>query len=123
MDRVERVLAAVAPARQAPEFADASLAFLQQLVTLDVLRRRDELAMNRRERRHLLGEVLAGEGTPDELRARLADQGFDHDTCGARGGRRARAAPAPPRGSAQAKTRANAKAARPTGCCAPSTTA
>ena len=53
---------------------------MQQLVTLDVLRRRDELAMYRRERRHLLGEVLAGEGTPDELRARLADQGFDHDS-------------------------------------------
>jgi sugar diacid utilization regulator len=80
MDRVERVLAAVAPSRQAPEFADASLSFLQQLVTLDVLHRRDELAMNRRERRHLLGDVLAGEGTPDELRARLADQGFDHDS-------------------------------------------
>ena len=79
-DRLERVLSAVAPSRQAPEFADASLSFLQQLVTLDVLHRRDELARSRRERRRLLADVLAGEGAPDELRARLAEQGFD-DRC------------------------------------------
>ena len=103
MDRVERVLAAVAPARQAPEFADASLAFLQQLVTLDVLRRRDELAMDRRERRHLLGEVLAGDGTPDELRARLADQGFDHDSVWRVVVVEPRAAPAPPEGAPSAR--------------------
>jgi sugar diacid utilization regulator len=103
MDRVERVLAAVAPARQAPEFADASLAFLQQLVTLDVLRRRDELAMDRRERRHLLGELLAGDGTPDELRARLADQGFDHDSVWRVVVVELRAAPAPPEGALSAR--------------------
>ncbi len=103
MDRVERVLAAVAPARQAPEFADASLAFLQQLVTLDVLRRRDELAMDRRERRHLLGEVLAGDGAPDELRARLAEQGFDHDSVWRVAVVELRAAPAAPEGAPSAR--------------------
>ena len=77
MDRVERILAAVTPNRRAPEFTDASLSFLQQLVTLDVLHRRDELARSRRERRRLLGDVLAGESAPDELRARLAEQGLD----------------------------------------------
>ena len=48
MNRVERVLAAVASPRQSTEFAGASLSFLQQLVTLDLLRRRDELRMRRR---------------------------------------------------------------------------
>ena len=79
MDRVERVLTAVAPHRQAPEFAGASLSFLQQLVTLDVLHRRDELASSRRERRRLLGDVVAGQGAPDELWARLQEQGFDNE--------------------------------------------
>ena len=77
MDRVERVLAAVAAGGEASEFADASLSFLQQLVTLDVLRHRDELAMRRRERQRLLRDVLTGVGTPDELTSRLQDQGFD----------------------------------------------
>jgi sugar diacid utilization regulator len=77
LDRVERVLSALAPSRRAPEFADASLSFLQQLVTLDVLHRRDELARSRRERRRLLGDLLTGGSAPDELRARLAEQGFD----------------------------------------------
>jgi len=77
LDRVERVLAAAASGRQPPEFADASLSFLQQLVTLDVLRRRDELAMRQRERRRLLRDVLAGGGASDELSSRLQEQGFD----------------------------------------------
>ena len=64
MDRVERVLAAVASQRQPAEFAGASLLFLQQLVTLDLLRHRDELRMRRRVRRGLLRDILAGEGSP-----------------------------------------------------------
>jgi len=77
MNRVERVLAAVASPRQSTEFAGASLSFLQQLVTLDLLRRRDELRMRRRVRRGLLRDLLAGEGAADELRIRLQEQGFD----------------------------------------------
>ena len=80
MDRVERVLAAVASHRQPTEFAGASLLFLQQLVTLDLLRRRDELRMRRRVRRGLLRDVLAGDGVADEMRIRLQEQGFDEDT-------------------------------------------
>ena len=79
MGRVERVLAAVTPRRQASEFAGASLLFLQQLVTLNLLRGRDELRMRRRLRRGLLQDVLAGDGTPDELRVRLQAQGFDDE--------------------------------------------
>ena len=77
MNHVERVLAAVASQRQPTAFAAASLLFLQQLVTLDLLRSRDELRMRRRVRRGLLRDILAGDGTPDELRIRLQGQGFD----------------------------------------------
>ncbi len=80
MDRVERVLAAVASPRQPTDFAGASLSFLQQLVTLDLLRRRDELRMRRRVRRGLLRDLLAGDGDADELRIRLQEQGFDEES-------------------------------------------
>ena len=70
MDRVERVLAA-ASQRQPKEFAAASLLFLQQLVTLDLLHHRDELRMRRRVRRGLLGDVLAGNGSADEMVQRV----------------------------------------------------
>ena len=80
MDRVERVLAAVASRRQPTEFAGASLLFLQQLVTLDLLHSRDELRMRRRVRRGLLRDVLAGDGAADELRIRLQEQGFDEES-------------------------------------------
>lgn len=78
MDRIERVLAAVVPRQQSTEFANASLMFLQQLVALDLLHRRDEMRMRRRVRRGLLRDVLAGEGAPAELRVRLEEQGFDN---------------------------------------------
>jgi sugar diacid utilization regulator len=79
LDRVERVLAAVASHGQPTELAAASLSFLQQLATLDVLRRRDELTMRRRARRTLLRDVLAGDGLPDELATRLREQGVDQE--------------------------------------------
>ncbi len=79
MGRVERVLAAVTTRHRPSEFAGASLLFLQQLVTLDLLRGKDELRMRRRLRRGLLQDVLNGEGTTDELRVRLQAQGFDDD--------------------------------------------
>jgi sugar diacid utilization regulator len=77
MDRVERVLAALAPSRQSAELAAASLLFLQQLVTLDLLHHKDELRMRRRLRRGLLRDLLAGTGAADELRIRMEEQGFD----------------------------------------------
>ncbi len=77
MDRVERVLAARASRRRPTEFADASLVFLQQLVALDLLRNRDELTMRQGARRRLLRDVLAGDGSADDLRRRLEEQGLD----------------------------------------------
>jgi DNA-binding PucR family transcriptional regulator len=80
MDHVERVLAAVTSHRRPTAFAGASLLFLQQLVTLDLLRGRDELRMRRRVRRGLLRDLLAGDGTPEQLRIRLQAQGFDEES-------------------------------------------
>ena len=79
MGRVERVLAAKIGRHRPSEFAGASLVFMQQLVTLDLLRGKDELRMRRRLRRGLLHDVLNGDGTPDELRVRLQAQGFADD--------------------------------------------
>jgi DNA-binding PucR family transcriptional regulator len=76
-NHAERVLAAVASRPQPAAFAGASLLFLQQLVTLDLLRGRDELRMRRRVRRGLLRDVLSGKAAPDELLVRLQAQGFD----------------------------------------------
>jgi len=80
MGRVERVLAAVAGAQGTTKFADASLRLLQQLVTLDLLRGRDELRMRRRLRRGLLHDILAGDGRLDDLKVRLQAQGFDDES-------------------------------------------
>ncbi|HTX70163.1 MAG TPA: helix-turn-helix domain-containing protein [Thermoleophilia bacterium] len=76
MDRVERVLAAVVSRRQPSDFAAVSLLYLQQLVTLELLRKRDELRMRRRLRRGLLRDVLAARGAAQDLRIRLQEQGF-----------------------------------------------
>ena len=80
MGRVERVLAAATARSRPTEFAGASLLFLQQLVTLDLLRGKDELRMRRRLRRGLLRDVLAGDDAPDQLRIRLQAQGFDDES-------------------------------------------
>ena len=79
MDRAERVLAAVVSRREPSDFAAASLLYLQQLVTLELLRRRDELKMRRRERRGLLRDILAGRSPARDLRMRLEEQGFSAD--------------------------------------------
>jgi len=80
MGRAERVLAAATARSRPTEFAGASLLFLQQLVTLDLLRGKDELRMRRRLRRGLLRDVLAGDDAPDQLRIRLQAQGFDDES-------------------------------------------
>ena len=79
MGRAERVLAAATARSRPTEFAGASLLFLQQLVTLDLLRGKDELRMRRRLRRGLLRDVLAGDEA-DQLRIRLQAQGFDDES-------------------------------------------
>ena len=80
MGQAERVLAAATTRPRPTEFAGASLLLLQQLVTLDLLRGRDELRMRRRLRRGLLLDVLAGDEAPDELRIGLQAQGFDDES-------------------------------------------
>jgi DNA-binding PucR family transcriptional regulator len=80
MGRAERVLAAASARSRPTDFAGASLLFLQQLVTLDLLRGKDELRMRRRLRRGLLRDVLAGDEAPDQLRIRLQAQGFDDES-------------------------------------------
>jgi DNA-binding PucR family transcriptional regulator len=77
MGHAERVLAAATTRPRPSELAGASLLFLQQLVTLDLLRGKDELRMRRRLRRGLLRDVLSGDAAPDQLRIRLQEQGFD----------------------------------------------
>ena len=117
MNRVERVLAAVASPRQSTDFAGASLSFLQQLVTLDLLRRRDELRMRRRVRRGLLRDLLAGEGAADDLRIRLQEQGFDEKSAL----RIAVVEPAPPRAEPGDASSGRAAERVPGGCSARST--
>jgi DNA-binding PucR family transcriptional regulator len=80
MGHAERVLAAATTRPRPTELAGASLLFLQQLVTLDLLRGKDELRMRRRLRRGLLRDVLAGDGEQDRLRIRLQEQGFDDES-------------------------------------------
>jgi DNA-binding PucR family transcriptional regulator len=80
MGRTERVLAAATTRPRPGEIAGPSLLFLQQLVTLDLLRGRDELRMRRRLRRGLLHDVLGGDGAPEQLRIRLQEQGFDDES-------------------------------------------
>ena len=77
MDRVERVIAAVAAQPRRTGFTDASLSFLQQLAILDALHRGSELAHDRREGERLLHDVLTGEGAAAELDGRLQGHGFD----------------------------------------------
>ncbi|HMK93312.1 MAG TPA: helix-turn-helix domain-containing protein, partial [Thermoleophilia bacterium] len=80
LGRAERVLAAATTRPRPPELAGASLLFLQQLVTLDLLRGKDELRMRRRLRRGLLRDILAGDAPAHQLRVRLQEQGFDDET-------------------------------------------
>jgi len=75
--RVERVIAAASSPTISSEFVDTALSFLEQLVALDLLRRRDEIASTRRERQHLLRDFLFGDEPPVELEARLKAAAVD----------------------------------------------
>ncbi len=79
MDRVERVIAAVAAQPRRTGFTDASLSFLQQLAILDALHHRTELAQDRRERERLLHDLLTGAQPAAELDGRLHQHGFDDE--------------------------------------------
>ena len=77
--RVERILAAAPPQGQTSEFTETSLTFLQGLLTLELLRRRDELAAQRRTRQHFLREFLSPREPSGDLVQRLGEQGLRLD--------------------------------------------
>ena len=77
--RVERILAAAPPLGQTSEFTEMSLSFLQGLLTIELLRRRDELAAQRRMRQHLLREFVSPREPSGDLVERLKDQGMTLD--------------------------------------------
>ncbi len=75
--RVERLIVAQASRTESSVFADMALSFLQRLIALDLLKRRDEIVATRRLRRRLLRDLLSGAGTPEELTALVAEHGVD----------------------------------------------
>ena len=77
--KVERLVVASAAHTSSTEFVDTALSFLQRLITLDLLKRRDEIVATRRLRRRLLRDLLDGSSAPDELTALVADHGVDLD--------------------------------------------
>jgi len=77
--KLEVLIAASAERTSSTEFVDTALSFLQRLITLDLLKRRDEIVATRRLRRRLLRDLLKGSSAPDELIALVADHGVDLD--------------------------------------------
>lgn len=75
--KVERLVVAVASQTESSVFADMALSFLQRLIALDLLKRRDEIVATRRLRRRLLRDLLSGSGTEDELPALVWEHGVD----------------------------------------------
>ena len=75
--KLERLVVASAARASSTEFVDTALSFLQRLITLDLLKRRDEIVATRRLRRRLLRDLLDGAGAPDELTALVAEHGVD----------------------------------------------
>lgn len=75
--KLERLIVAAASQTSSSEFVDMALSFLQRLIALDLLKRRDEIVATRRLRRRLLRDLLDGAGAPDELTALVAEHGVD----------------------------------------------
>lgn len=75
--KLERLVVAEASQTSSSEFVDMALSFLQRLITLDLLKRRDEIVATRRLRRRLLRDLLTGAGAPDELTALVAEHGVE----------------------------------------------
>jgi sugar diacid utilization regulator len=73
--KVERLVVAQASRTASSVFADMALSFLQRLISLDLLKRRDEIVATRRLRRRLLRDLLTGAGTPEELTALVEEHG------------------------------------------------
>ena len=75
--KLEVLIVASAEQTSSTEFVDTALSFLQRLITLDLLKQRDEIVATRRLRRRLLRDLLDGGTAPDELTALVADHGVD----------------------------------------------
>lgn len=75
--KVERLIVALASQTSSSVFADMALSFLQRLIALDLLKRRDEIVATRRLRRRLLRDLLTGGGPPEELTALVMEHGVD----------------------------------------------
>ena len=75
--KVERLLVAGVQHTSSTEFAHMALSFLQRLVTLDLLRRRDEIVATQRLRQRLLRELVSGTSTAEELTAWVSEHGLD----------------------------------------------
>ena len=75
--KVERLLVTLAAPTASAEFADTALSFLQRLVSLDLLRRRDEIVATQRMRQRLLRELVAGTSSAEELTEWVAEHGLD----------------------------------------------
>ena len=75
--KVERLLVARAAPTASAEFADMALSFLQRLVSLDLLRRRDEIVATQRMRQRLLRELVSGTSTAEELIEWVSEHGLD----------------------------------------------
>ena len=77
--KLEVLIVASAAQTSSTEFVDTALSFLQRLITLDLLKQRDEIVATRRLRRRLLRDLLDGGSAPEELTALVADHGVDLD--------------------------------------------
>lgn len=73
--KVERLVVAQASRTASSVFVDMALSFLQRLIALDLLKRRDEIVATRRLRRRLLRDLLTGGGAPEELSELVAEHG------------------------------------------------
>jgi len=80
LGRVERVLAAAVPPGVDFELAEMALAYLERLLSLEAVHRRDELLAARRMRARLLEEFLAMTTPADELALRLGREGIQSDS-------------------------------------------
>jgi DNA-binding PucR family transcriptional regulator len=75
--KVERLVVALAAPDSSTMLVDMALSFLQRLIALDLLKRRDEIVATRRLRRRLLRDLLTGGSAEDELTALVAEHGMD----------------------------------------------
>jgi purine catabolism regulator len=75
--KVQRVIVASSPRAVSSPYADMALSFLQRLVALDLIKRRDDLIAIQRMRQKLLRDFLTSAAGPEELTEWVAEHGVD----------------------------------------------